>query len=476
MATVFQMSYADELIPMPAGTPMGGYGWGVDGGETYRQSGGTVANELKVRCAIIVDSGGRRIVFVQADVISIPRHVYTDVVGRLVGQGVIPNASSFVLAQSHTHSGPMIGDKPDPYVMLNSKRAVDVARTYTAGFVDQVVRVAVKAHQTPRTGVTLGYAEGFAELGVNRRGLSWRPREVPVLVARRADNFDLFAVLAGHACHPVCVDRNANPDSEYCGYAMIETGKRLGVPVMFFQGAAGDINPAAPDPGRLPIESAALRLTNAIVATVRNAAYFPVNGPINTAIETVPLPYRVNVGDAAQREWLRGEYQKRVDAAGPDGGKWGSGDSATVRHAERMVEELKNPVLGHMPMTIQKIDLGGLTILTMSHEVLSGWHVGTKNQWAAKKPFEPLWVMAYTNHIDCYVPAFDILRDGDAGGQGEAGWRNDRPDDDKGLSGNSTYAVSYSLASPLNAGENAQDPNGVEGRLQPRIRALLNIE
>lgn len=60
-------------------------------------------------------------------------------------------------------------------------------------------------------------------------------------VARRTDNRDLFAVLMGHACHPVCSPwKHTSLDADYCGYAMDEAEKRLGadkVPVIFFQPA-----------------------------------------------------------------------------------------------------------------------------------------------------------------------------------------------------------------------------------------------
>jgi hypothetical protein len=459
---VFRMAVEVRAIPMPKGIPMGGYGWGSE-----RRSNGSMANPLKVRCVILVPPSGQRVVLVQADVISIPRPVYEEILSALLDAQVVPNAAGFVLAQSHTHSGPMIGDKPDPYVLLGSEDAAQDARAFTAQFVNLVVDTAIAAHQQPTTPVTLGYAEGYAEVGANRRGLPYAPREVPVLVARRADNYDLFAVLAGHTCHPVCAPREGSPDADYCGFAVDEVEKRLGVPAIFFQGAAGDINPA-----RMDVAFSALRLTNAIVATVRNAAFFPLSGPVSARIETVQLKYAVDLDNPAERKELENKYRKRVDDAGEGGESGTSVEAAGVRHALRMLDELKGAVTNHMPMTIQKIDLGGLTIFTMSHEVLSGWHVGTKAQWATAKPFEPLWIMGYANHIDCYVPAYDILSEGDDPEQphGEAGWTRGG---DPTVVGPGTYGNSYSLIAPLKAGSGPTDPEGVEGTLVPRIRTLL---
>ncbi|MFI5592846.1 hypothetical protein ACIA5G_47890 [Amycolatopsis sp. NPDC051758] len=461
------MAVARDNLPVPNNTPMGGYGWSTD-----RRADGSVANPLRVRCAIIVSPQGQRVVFLQADVISIPRPVYERILAELMESGVVSAPENFVLAQSHTHAGPMVGAKPDPYVLLGSTGAAETTEQYTDDvFVPFLVSVAEHAHALPLVEVTLGYAEGFAEIGLNRRRLAWTPREVPVLVARRADNRDLFAVLAGHACHPVCATwMSRTLDADYCGYAMDEVEKRLGetnVPVIFFQGAAGDINPNDPPDGVNKTALAAERLVAAIIATVRNAAYFPIHGPITTDIRTVDLNYAVDLDDEDELSELTLKYRARAN--GSPGEENGTG----YRHAKQMLAELDaGDVVNHMPMTIQKIDLGGLTILTMSHEVLSGWHVGTKAKWAAKNA-TPLWVMGYANHIDCYVPAFDVLSagDGDDPNYGEAGWKNGDPK----MIGPGTFGHSYSLIAPLNAGSSPQDPSGVEGTLVPHIDGLLGL-
>ena len=465
LPTNFRMAVGRADLPLPVGTPMGGYGWGVD-----RRANGTFANPLRIRCAIIVSPQGRRVVFLQVDVISIPRHLYLDILDRLIDEGVVDSPANLVLAQSHTHAGPMVGAKPDPYVLLGKFAAREAANAYTADvFVPAVVNAALAAHRQALVEVTLGYAEGFAEIGSNRAELSWTPREVPVLVARRTDNRDLFAVLMGHACHPVCSPHmGLTGDADYCGYAMDEVEKRLGygkVPVIFFQGAAGDINPMAPPEGVNQTAFAAERLVAAVVATVRNAAYVPISGPITTDIRTVNLPYAVDLEDPVEVAALKRKYRDRLLNSIGDEGENG------VRHASQMILEFAELEAGNlpvrMPMTLQTIDLGGLTILTMSHEVLSGWHVGTKARWATKKA-TPLWVMGYANHIDCYVPARDVLIQNR---WPESGWNGDDPK----MIGPGTYGHSYSMIAPLAAGADVTDPQGVEGYLTPQIHEMLGI-
>ncbi|MFD8497691.1 hypothetical protein [Amycolatopsis sp. NPDC059657] len=459
------MSIQVDLLPVRAGLPMGGYGWSVD-----RRSDGSAANPLKIRCVILVSQQGQRIVLVQTDIISIPRPLYQRILSRLVAAGVVSGAQNFVLAQSHTHYGPMVGDKPDPYVLLGSEQAAADAKAYTDEFVEAIVRTSVAAHNKPLVEVTLGYAEGYAEVGENRlvpeastigKGA---PHEVPVLVAQRTDNRDLFAVLAGHVCHPVCAAWASTAlDADFCGWAVDNAEKRLGAPVVFFQGAAGDVDPRNPPPGEDKVAFWGTRLADAVVATVRNAAHFPITGPITTAITEAKLPYAVDFGDGTQVDALRKKYQDRITAndESPIG-------QAGVRHAKRMIAELdagNRP--GYLPMTVQKLDLGGLTILTMSHEVLSGYHVGTKRNFAAKYGTKPLWVMAYAHHIDCYVPAYDVLSEG---GRPESGWAGDPK-----IIGVGTYGLSYSLLAPLSAGASANDPNGVEAVVVQAINQMLGL-
>ena len=112
---------------------------------------------------------------------------------------------------------------------------------------------------------------------------------------------------------------------------------------------------------------------------------------------------------------------------------------------------------------MQRLSLGGLTILTMAHEVLSGYHVGTKRKYG-----KPLWIMAYANHVDCYVAADDKLWSGGY----EAGW-----DDDPRIAGIGKAANSYSLPAPLKASPAGQPgaPGATEGLVAGAIARLLGV-
>ncbi|MBP2326424.1 hypothetical protein JOF56_006809 [Kibdelosporangium banguiense] len=457
----FEVAHHSQELEVGAGVPIGGYGWGVD-----RRTNGRVTSPLMVNCVIIVSPQGRRIALIQVDVISIPHPVYEQIRDRMIAHGVVSEAKDLIVAQSHTHYGPMVGGKPDPEVLLGSPEAVGDTNAYTTKFVDDVVNTAIGAMTKPLTEVTLGFAEGHAETASSRLDPqlpwgTWAPREVPVLVARRAGDDELFLVLVGHACHPVCAERmSPDLDADFCGRLVADIRQRLGVPAIFFQGATGDVDPLPAPEGVNRAAFVGKLLADAVVATVRDAVFSPISGPITTAMETAPLPYAVNFRDSAEVAELQQKYQDRVDEN--DQGEVGQ---AGVRHARKMLKELADGNRPKsMPMTVQKIDLGGLTILALSHEVLSGYHASTK----LEHPDQRLWIMAYANHVDCYVPASDVLW---AGGHLESGWQ-----DDPRMVGVGTYSHSYSMLSPLASSpdrSNPRDERGVEGVVVKYINRVL---
>lgn len=296
-------------------------------------------------------------VLVRVDVISIPRHVYTDIKNRLLSEGLIAEARYFVLAQSHTHHGPMVGRIPDPYILLGgSEQAVEETNRFTVG----------------------------------------------------------------------------------------------------------DLNPVGVPPGgnENMVQSYGNQVADAVVAMVRSRALIPVTGPFTTDIETVQLPFSVNMNDNNEVAELRAKYVHRTGNLGDTGG-----EGAAKRHAERLLAMIDNgSVPRSMPMTIQRLSLGGLTILTMAHEVLSGYHVGTKRKFG-----KPLWIMGYANHTDCYVAADDKLWSGGY----EAGWNGN----DSKVPGIDTAGISYSLPAPLKASPQGQPghPDATEGLVAASIARLLGV-
>jgi hypothetical protein len=455
-----------DITPHPgAGSGwMAGYGWSKRANPDF-----SFARELTAQCAVIWTEGTPN-VLLRADVAGIPREVHWAIRQQVLDAvpGLI--TKNFLLASSHTHSGPFIGDThPSPQTLINADDT-DIAaiNAFTNHFVDQMVKTVRNAAETPPVSVRLSYAFGTADIARNRTGLPWCPTEVPVLIAESTIDGSLQAVLFGYACHPVSRGRDEVFDSDYCGYACEHAEKRLdGVPVLFFQGTAGDIDPDVDEEARgvHAVEELGKALGDAVVDIINNASFTQVTGPMHNHLEEIELPLALDTEDPHILTELQEKYHKRVESLPNDESPAG----AAHRHAAIMLEQIEEGTLPRsVPMPIQRFRFNGLSILALAHEVCSGYQMAVQNAYTQS----PLWIMAYANEVSCYVPGDDLLWRGGY----EAGWE----DGDPRIAGISTNLIVYPWPVPLRAsggptmrevGDRADD-DSVEGIL---TKACLDI-
>jgi hypothetical protein len=363
-------------------------------------------------------------------VISIPSEVFKRIEQGLINQRVIV-AGQLMFTSSHTHSGPMVGHRPDAYVLQGITGAeLDSVTEFTDIFVDTMIDLVRQTLVAPLIPVTFGYAEGIGILAKNRTSVQPPiPNDVPVMLARHADTGVPVAVLFGHACHPVCAERRDDPvfDSDHCGYAAEMISNRLGIPALFFQGASGDLEP----PEGQPLTMTGGGLADAVVAMVRNGAFYPLRGPITT--RSVDINLALNI-DHYGVDGLRAKFEERLGAS-----------EQVRRHAERMISLIDAGELPRiMPMMVQAWGFGGLRIIAMANEVASTYHHIAKSLSGRQS-----WVMGYTNWVDGYVPGDQLL----AVGGYEAGWGRDPEPGDPGIVGGGTAGTSYSWPTPLRPSE-----------------------
>ncbi|GAA1715782.1 hypothetical protein GCM10009745_75260 [Kribbella yunnanensis] len=402
---------------------MGGYGWDPRGGD------GTYARKLRAHCLVLGDSGSAN-VLLRIDVVSIPRDVHRELRRRVVEVEKLVADSDFLIASSHTHSGPMIGSThPHPNVLMNLQPAdITAVNQSTALFIDLMVDLVKRTVQAPKVPATLHYAEGSVRLGHNRTGVvdTVLP-DVPVLLVRNATTTEPVAVLFGYACHPVCRGNDKIFDSDYVGVVIESIERRLGLPALFFQGLAGDIDPDAGGP--LVVGE---KLADAIVDVLAADRFTAVTGPILTKLTEIQLPFAVDTGDAAVQADLKRKFESRLD---------GHLGQAEVRHARLMLEQLRTGTVARsIPMPIQCWKFGGLTVLALSHEVLVGYQQLIKDI-AVRLGIGKLWVMAYANETQCYIPT-----DETAWQPGyESSWR----EGDRLVAGFGSSMLAYSWPAPL---------------------------
>lgn len=417
---------------------MAGYGWGPRGNHGVTEE----SRPLTAHCIAFHDNGSVN-VLLRIDAISIPRDVHLEIRRRVEALGV--GSSDFMLVASHSHSTPFIGDThPNPYILMGLTPAdIDAVNGTTFLFMDLLTELVERTVAETPVSAKLAYAETTADVGFNRRDLPYVIDDVPVLTIRASSDDTLLAVLFGAAPHPVSRGRDEVFDADYCGGAAEAIEQRLGAMAFFFLGTAGDQEAHQP---HNPDQPAVLgnRLADAVVDLIENGDFDPVTGPIMTEMTEIELPFSVDNDDPEVVAMLRSKYQARL----PGGSNWLG--EAEKRHAELTIEKIDNGTLeSNVPMPIQCWKLGGLTILGLAHEVVGIYHLLIKDI-AERLGTGNLWIMAYANETQCYVPSDQILWEGGY----EAGWNLD----DDTVVGFGTAQMAYGWPSPFRASPPGSDP------------------
>ncbi|MEU5690970.1 hypothetical protein [Actinosynnema sp. NPDC020468] len=436
-ASVGSVDITPEFPPFPS-LWMGGYGW------VPRGNHGRVARRLRAHCLVLWDDGIAH-VLLRADVISVPRDVHGLIRDTLVDEELV-TPERFLLNGSHSHSAACLGDtRPDPRLVLNlgpaDVDAVNGTTSLTASLLIQLVRDTFDGERTP---VSLTYGTTSAPLGFNRAGLPTVLDEVPVVVLRRLSNGRKFCLLFGAACHPVSRGNDDVFDGDYPGAAAERVESEFDVPALFFQGCAGDQDPIEP---HLPTRPEALGdlLASAVVDRVNEGDLTPLTGHIQARSTEIDLPFSVDLGDPDVVEELREKYEER--RANPE-------TPVTGRHASAILDLIEDDTLPtSIPLPMWAWRFGGLAILGLGHEVLSSYDRKLHRAFGG-----PLWVMAYTGEVECYVPDDRALREGGY----EAGWSGD----DNEIAGIDSAAMSYKWPAPLE--------EGVEQQILDAALKLLN--
>ncbi|MET8761245.1 hypothetical protein [Lentzea sp. NPDC004782] len=421
---------------------MGGYGWGPRGDH------GAIARRLRAQCLVIWDDGAPK-VLVRADLISIPRDVHQLIRETLVDEGLVA-AADLMLAASHTHSGPLYGDtRPNPFVLMNLTDADIAAVNGTTSLItDALIQLVRDTLALDRVGVALSYAEGAATIGYNRVGFDTVLDTVPVLRVDTVDG-DLFAVVFGAACHPVSRGDDEVFDGDFPAVASEFVEQELGVPALFLQGACGDQEALDPHSPSMTEQLGAV-LGQAVVDVLEEGEFGDVTGPVSTALIEVDLPFQVDLADPDVQGVVRAKYEARRNELGPL--------DPNSRHATVMMQLIDNGELPtSVPAPIQRWRFGGLTILALSHEPLSAYHVKLHNAFPGN-----LWVVGYANECEGYIPDNATQRAGGSlhGGY-EAGWN----EGDDTIAGLGCSTISYAWPSPLKFSDSDTPEAGTTERI-----------
>ena len=193
-----------------------------------RRGKSTGAHEpLQARCLLLA-AGGKRIALVALDLGGVPAELDAMLAGRL------PEDVEVIACATHTHSGPQV---------LSHVWYAPVSPDYLRHLADRVaecIRTAISA------------AVHHAEIALVRaptRGIAHNRREADGPVDHDATVLALVwegaisALWVNFPCHPVTIGQhNTQFSADFPGYARAMLEERLGVPVLYTTGCAGQIN------------------------------------------------------------------------------------------------------------------------------------------------------------------------------------------------------------------------------------------
>jgi Neutral/alkaline non-lysosomal ceramidase, N-terminal len=281
-----RVGVAEADVTPPIGTPLGGYGGRISPRPDlnpfnyhalFRPSTG-VRDPIEAQ-ALVLEQGDELVVLLTLDAIGVERALIEDVAREARRRGVPLSGERLVVAASHTHSGPGALSRR----LIWQLGAVDrFNRRVHRGFVDATAAVITQAYQARRPAF-LAWGELAVE-GATRNRRAGRSELVegtdvdPHVRALRVDDAatgEPLAVVVNFAVHGTCLDDdNLEFSADVSGAIRREARERLGYPVLFTNGAEGDV---APSPGgeRGMVEVGA-RVGEAIASLAPSAELRPV--------------------------------------------------------------------------------------------------------------------------------------------------------------------------------------------------------
>jgi hypothetical protein len=251
-ASSLLLAYAGARIDITPSQPVPLAGYAGRTREFHSVSAPLEAN------AVLLASEGTRVLLVSADLLYFGPELVSSVRRRVSGYGL--EAEHVIMTASHTHfapatdrTKPLLGTVDAQYLRHVEQRLlelVDVVMT------TPVRRVAIHAKRV-MTELNVNRRRRWLLPTVTHRGLQWGPKVVmapspleprdPAADVLRVvdDHGDVVAVLWKYACHPVCFPDRLSVTSEFPGHARGILRRALGreIPVVFWQGFAGDVRP-----------------------------------------------------------------------------------------------------------------------------------------------------------------------------------------------------------------------------------------
>ena len=375
--------------------------WMAGYGARNKPSEGEI-HSLWVKALVLEDPAGQKLLIVTLDVCgidgSLSRRI-RDSIHRIHGLG----DDRIVLASSHTHSGPVLGENLITMYPIHTGEKAKIA-AYTTEFEFKIARAIASAFKQSEP-CTLSWETGKADFAVNRRNnkepdvpaLRIRnalegpvDHDVPVLLIRGKSEKKLKMVVYGYACHCTVLSFYKFC-GDYVGFASNDLEERYpGSLAMFVAGCGADQNPLP----RGTIELArkyGKELADAVAHVVDSPA-MPIEGKSSCAYKLVNLRF----GTLPIREQIEADAKSSI--------------LAVANRAKKLLRTLdsKGELQNDYPYPVQVWKLGDLTWIFLGGEVVVDYSLRLKRNLGSSKT----WVSGYCNDVMAYIPSLRVLKEG----------------------------------------------------------------
>lgn len=248
----------------------------------------TVAQDLYAT-AVTFGEGAEAAILIAVDCTGVPDNVADEVSTRLSQQlGIAPERIN--ITSTHTHNGPCVHGYLDNLfgapLPADQQQRVDA---YTELLTDKLEEVALDAIGNSTSGHTITWGKGSVGFGVNRRGAGIVDHELPVI--RVADSLgNTRAIITSYASHAVTLGSNS-VSGDWPGFAREAIEQMYpGAVALVMIGAAGDINPT-PIGSEAAAQNQGQQIANEVARLVSNNLLTPVQSKIGSGHGEIFLPF-----------------------------------------------------------------------------------------------------------------------------------------------------------------------------------------
>lgn len=324
---------------------------------------------------------------------------------------------NILLSCTHTHSAPhTILDRTLGRTSVDPEsKGVEYAKKSTPAIIDAIIRAKDSMRE-----VTAAFAEGMTETGVSRRGMD-RNGVVRGFIAdpfaicdnfmtavhfKDAETMEDLGIMIHCSAHNTAMGLDYRISSDWCGVMKKRIGQRYNVPVIFINGAIGDVGPrtnrwvagktfsgygAGGGDGESAAEEVGSRAATDALKLLENMRDFRSDLPLRINTATITLPQEIHMTEKEAKEII----EKYEGEKGEDGEP-----SVDYQLAKVAYETWQQPLQPEFSFEQTVISFGPLALAPFPFEVFSIFSLRLRKYG----PFQYTLLCSNVNGRNAYFP------------------------------------------------------------------------